>query len=103
MDVIVSEVRETSRKPDEIYNIIERLAPGKDHRRLELFGRNHNVRAGWLTLGNQLGDTCVYDEDIVNRLNQRCVRLACGANSESAMLRTHYVGLVRLSGIHKPL
>jgi mRNA (2'-O-methyladenosine-N6-)-methyltransferase len=28
-DVIVSEVRETSRKPDEIYGIIERLAPGQ--------------------------------------------------------------------------
>jgi len=27
-DVIVSEVRETSQKPDEIYGIIERLSPG---------------------------------------------------------------------------
>jgi mRNA (2'-O-methyladenosine-N6-)-methyltransferase len=27
-DVIVAEVRETSRKPDEIYGIIERLSPG---------------------------------------------------------------------------
>lgn len=26
-DVIVAEVRETSRKPDEIYHIIERLSP----------------------------------------------------------------------------
>ena len=36
-DVIVSEVRETSRKPDEIYGLIERLSPGT--RKLELFGR----------------------------------------------------------------
>lgn len=71
VDVIVSEVRETSRKPDEIYSIIERIAPGRSHRRLELFGRKHNVRTGWLTLGNQLGDTRVYDQDVVNRLNQR--------------------------------
>jgi len=27
--VIVSEVRETSRKPDEIYSLIERISPGK--------------------------------------------------------------------------
>lgn len=72
-DVVVAEVRETSRKPEEIYSIIERIAPGRNHRRLELFGRKHNVRSGWLTLGNQLGDTCVYEEDIVSHLNQRCV------------------------------
>jgi mRNA (2'-O-methyladenosine-N6-)-methyltransferase len=27
-DVIVSQVRETSRKPDEIYGLIERMCPG---------------------------------------------------------------------------
>jgi mRNA (2'-O-methyladenosine-N6-)-methyltransferase len=51
-DVLVAEVRETSRKPDEIYRIIERLSPGT--RKLELFGRPHNTHAGWITLGNQL-------------------------------------------------
>ncbi|KAF8819989.1 putative methyltransferase MTA70 [Cardiosporidium cionae] len=51
-DVIVSEVRETSRKPDEIYRIIERLCPNS--LKLELFGRQHNVRNNWITLGNQL-------------------------------------------------
>ena len=76
MDVIVSEVRETSRKPDEIYAIIERLAPGPRRRRLELFGRKHNTRSGWLTLGNQLGDSCVYEEDVVDRLNKRWVPLS---------------------------
>jgi mRNA (2'-O-methyladenosine-N6-)-methyltransferase len=75
VDVIVSEVRETSRKPDEIYAIIERLAPGPGRRRLELFGRKHNTRSGWLTLGNQLGDSCVYEEDVVDRLNKRWVAL----------------------------
>merc|ERR1712118_483895 len=35
-DVIVSEVRETSRKPDEVYNLIERMWPGC--LKLELFG-----------------------------------------------------------------
>uniref|UniRef100_A0A1I8F995 mRNA m(6)A methyltransferase n=1 Tax=Macrostomum lignano TaxID=282301 RepID=A0A1I8F995_9PLAT len=47
-DVIVSEVRATSHKPDEIYGIIERLSPGT--RKLELFGRPHNVQPNWITL-----------------------------------------------------
>lgn len=44
-DVIVSEVRETSHKPDEIYGLIERLSPGT--RKLELFGRPHNLQPNW--------------------------------------------------------
>ena len=51
-DVLVAEVRSTSHKPDEIYGIIERLSPGT--RKLELFGRQHNVQPNWVTLGNQL-------------------------------------------------
>ena len=31
------------------------LAPGQ--RKLEMFGRPHNVHKGWTTLGNQLGKT----------------------------------------------
>lgn len=49
-DVIVSEVRETSRKPDEIYHLINRLSPYG--RKIELFGRPHNCMNGWVTLGN---------------------------------------------------
>ncbi|MCO5598754.1 hypothetical protein L7F22_052853 [Adiantum nelumboides] len=57
-DVIVAEVRDTSRKPDELYNIIERLCP--KGRKIELFGRRHNARPGWITVGNQLkGDHIV--------------------------------------------
>lgn len=51
-DVIVAPVRDTSRKPDELYDMIEKMCPGG--RKVELFGRQHNVRPGWLTLGNQL-------------------------------------------------
>lgn len=51
-DVVVSEVRETSRKPDEIYRLIERMVPGS--LKLEIFGRSHNIRNNWITLGNQL-------------------------------------------------
>jgi hypothetical protein len=52
-----AQVRETSRKPDEMYDMLERLAPGQ--RKLELFGRPHNIHKGWTTLGNQLGKTCI--------------------------------------------
>lgn len=43
-DVIVSEVRETSRKPEEVYGLIERMCPGG--RKVEIFGRKHNARPG---------------------------------------------------------
>jgi len=49
-DVIVTEVRETSRKPDEIYHLLNRLSPRG--RKIELFGRPHNCFKGWMTLGN---------------------------------------------------
>lgn len=65
----MSEVRETSRKPDELYGIIERLCPGG--RKLELFARPHNRRPGWLSLGNQLPGNYVCEEDIIKRWNQK--------------------------------
>ncbi|KAK4049239.1 methyltransferase [Microbotryomycetes sp. JL221] len=46
--VIVSEVRQTSRKPDELYDMIERTLGGKHlGQKIELFGRKHNLRPGW--------------------------------------------------------
>jgi mRNA m6A methyltransferase catalytic subunit len=62
-DVIVSEVRETSRKPEEVYGLIERMCPGgrkvgkwiwngllrRAYAMLhitEIFGRKHNTRPG---------------------------------------------------------
>lgn len=88
-DVIVSEVRETSRKPDEVYGMIERICPGG--RKIEIFGRKHNTRPGcallndfpppgeclqgnlarWLTLGNQLGADQIYEEDLAARIQAR--------------------------------
>jgi mRNA (2'-O-methyladenosine-N6-)-methyltransferase len=62
-DVIVSKVRETSRKPDEIYGIIERMHPGG--KKIELFGRPDNCMPGWLTLGNQLTDVRLKDPQII--------------------------------------
>ncbi|TRY79163.1 hypothetical protein TCAL_08330 [Tigriopus californicus] len=64
-DVIVAEVRATSHKPDEIYGIIERLSPGT--RKIELFGRPHNVQPNWFTLGNQLDGVVIHDDEVLTR------------------------------------
>uniref|UniRef100_A0A8C7YHN2 mRNA m(6)A methyltransferase n=1 Tax=Oryzias sinensis TaxID=183150 RepID=A0A8C7YHN2_9TELE len=68
-DVIVAEVRSTSHKPDEIYGMIERLSPGT--RKIELFGRPHNVQPNWITLGNQLDGIHLLDPEVVARFKSR--------------------------------
>ncbi|KAL4235147.1 N6-adenosine-methyltransferase subunit mettl3 [Mactra antiquata] len=68
-DVIVAEVRATSHKPDEVYGIIERLSPGT--RKVELFGRPHNVQPNWITLGNQLEGVRLVDPEIVKRFKEK--------------------------------
>ncbi|SBT30850.1 mRNA (N6-adenosine)-methyltransferase, putative [Plasmodium ovale wallikeri] len=67
-NVIVSEVRETSRKPDEIYSLIERLCP--QNLKIELFGRPHNIRSNWITLGNQLNGVVLHHPQIKDRYNK---------------------------------
>jgi mRNA (2'-O-methyladenosine-N6-)-methyltransferase len=66
-DVLVSEVRETSRKPDEIYELIERMRPGG--RKMELFARAHNRRKGWISLGNQLPGVYFVEPELIERFN----------------------------------
>ncbi|KAF5205627.1 N6-adenosine-methyltransferase catalytic subunit [Thalictrum thalictroides] len=61
-DVIVAEVRETSRKPDEMYPLLERISPRT--RKLELFARMNNTHAGWISLGNQLNGVRLVDEGL---------------------------------------
>ena len=67
-DVIVAEVRATSHKPDEIYGLIERLSPGT--RKIELFGRPHNVQPNWVTLGNQLDGIVIHDDEMWDRFQR---------------------------------
>ncbi|NXD60447.1 MTA70 methyltransferase, partial [Corvus moneduloides] len=91
------QVRSTSHKPDEIYGMIERLSPGT--RKIELFGRPHNVQPNWyqnpafsgalfprgvggfwrfdadfggfrITLGNQLDGIHLLDPDVVAQFKQ---------------------------------
>ncbi|KAH8330588.1 hypothetical protein KR067_005403 [Drosophila pandora] len=68
-DVIVAEVRATSHKPDEIYGIIERLSPGT--RKIELFGRPHNIQPNWITLGNQLDGIRLVDPELITQFQKR--------------------------------
>ncbi|CAH0772125.1 unnamed protein product [Bemisia tabaci] len=68
-DVIVAEVRATSHKPDEIYGIIERLSPGT--RKIELFGRPHNVQPNWITLGNQVDGVRLVDPELIQAFKER--------------------------------
>jgi N6-adenosine-specific RNA methylase IME4 len=53
-DVIVAEEPPlgSTEKPHELYKIIERFCLGR--KRLELFGEDHNIRPGWLTIGKSL-------------------------------------------------
>ena len=41
------------------------MSPGG--KKLELFGRPHNCREGWLTLGNQLPGNYIKDPEILKR------------------------------------
>lgn len=51
VNIIRTMKQEHSRKPDEVYELIERCSPPK---RLELFARS--TRKGWKTFGNQADD-----------------------------------------------
>ena len=51
-DVIFSQRRGQSQKPEEIYEIAEALVPNGNY--LEIFGRRNNLHNGWVTIGNEL-------------------------------------------------
>ncbi|XVF29798.1 hypothetical protein REPUB_Repub16aG0002200 [Reevesia pubescens] len=56
-DVIIAEEPSygSTQKPEDMYRIIEHFALGR--RRLELFGDDHNIRDGWLTVGKGLSSS----------------------------------------------
>lgn len=78
-DIIVAEVRATSHKPDEIYGIIERLSPGT--RKIELFGRAHNVQPNWITLGNQLDGVRLVEPSLIEAFKK--LNLPCPTNEQA--------------------
>jgi mRNA (2'-O-methyladenosine-N6-)-methyltransferase len=54
VDVINSMPRMHSQKPDEQYRIGELLCP--HGLRVELFARRHNMRPGWISIGNEISE-----------------------------------------------
>jgi len=54
-DVILSERRGQSQKPEEIYDLIENLVP--KGRYLEIFARRNNLRPRWVSMGNEVMGT----------------------------------------------
>jgi len=65
VNMVSSQKREHSRKPDELYDVIERCSPGPF---LELFARHE--RTGWAQWGNEIGTAadseCAQGEDFVD-------------------------------------
>ena len=51
-DVIFSQRRGQSQKPEEIYEIAESLVPNGYY--MEIFGRRNNLHNGWVTIGNEI-------------------------------------------------
>ena len=51
-DVILSDRRGQSQKPEDLYHFIEQMVP--DGKYLEIFGRRNNLRDYWVTIGNEL-------------------------------------------------
>ncbi|KAG2378879.1 hypothetical protein C9374_008027 [Naegleria lovaniensis] len=51
-DVIFSDRRGQSQKPEALYHFIEQMVP--DGKYLEIFGRRNNLRDYWVTIGNEL-------------------------------------------------
>jgi len=96
-DVIVAEVRATSHKPDEIYGIIERLSPGT--RKIELFGRPHNIQPNWITLGNQLDGIRLVDPELITQFQKRypdgnCMSPASANAAAINGIQTRFIGQI---------
>ena len=53
-DIIVSDIKKNSQKPDQLYTIIDLMMPGS--RKVEIFAKNNNLKSGWLSLGNEIGE-----------------------------------------------
>ena len=51
-------VRDKSQKPEDIYAIIDIMF--KSNPKIEIFARNHNLRFGIFSIGNELGES--YDK-----------------------------------------
>ena len=65
-DEVALTIDEASSEEDDEYEGAAAVAPGQ--RKLELFGRPHNIHKGWTTLGNQLGKSQITEPWLRQRL-----------------------------------
>ena len=63
-DVLACLRRDLSQKPDELYELIESLVPNESY--LELYARNHNLRSGWTSIGNQISTELIVSSNTQN-------------------------------------
>ncbi|GFR47058.1 hypothetical protein Agub_g8743, partial [Astrephomene gubernaculifera] len=61
-DIIFSERRGQSQKPEEIYELVEQLVP--NGRYLEIFARKNNLRDYWVSIGNEVTGTGLPEGDM---------------------------------------
>ena len=53
-DIIVSDIKKNCQKPKQLYTIIDLMMPGS--KKVEIFAKNNNLKSGWLSMGNELGE-----------------------------------------------
>ena len=88
--MLISQPRLHSQKPDKQYKIMESLCPGGPF--LELFGRRHNLRPCWVTVGNQV-DEREYLE-VLSRLRLRGKRHLTDAQNQHPVEDETFTGNV---------
>eukprot|EP00891_Asterochloris_glomerata_P002643 jgi/Astpho2/2643/e_gw1.00049.31.1_t len=67
-DLICSQRRGQSQKPEEIYELIEDLVPNGCY--LEVFGRQNNLRNYWVTVGNEVSGSTTSPAEFKTRLGE---------------------------------
>ncbi|GIL94910.1 hypothetical protein Vretimale_985, partial [Volvox reticuliferus] len=70
-DIIFSERRGQSQKPEEIYELIEQLVP--NGRYLEIFARKNNLRDYWVSIGNEVTGTGLPEADMRALKELNCI------------------------------
>ncbi|TVU48376.1 hypothetical protein EJB05_08010 [Eragrostis curvula] len=82
-DIIIAEepTDGSTKKPEDMYRIIEHFALGR--RRLELFGEDHNIRPGWLTLGKALSYSNFNKEAYVKNFADKDGKVWQGGNGRN--------------------
>ncbi|XP_077241939.1 N6-adenosine-methyltransferase non-catalytic subunit MTB-like [Tasmannia lanceolata] len=70
-DIIIAEEPPygSTTKPEDLYRIIEHFSLGR--RRIELFGEDHNIRSGWLTVGKGLSSSNFNSEAYVRNFSDK--------------------------------